>query len=148
MLSADVQKLETENRILKEISTKELEEQIKMLQAQISYLMNGKLTPAKRLEAVRRECREKYFGTWEEMSGEKVEYGPDGKQYQDFSIITEIIQKTTTLLYKYSVGKAHSGSQINNLITTEQDLENYKAICEAFCRDLREKVDMYTKKTV
>lgn len=131
-----------------ETSTKELQEQIRMLQEQISYLMNGKLTPAKRLEAVRRECREKYFGTWEEMRDGKAEYGPNEKHYQDFSTINDIVQKATTLLYKYSVGKAHSGSQINNLITTEQDFENYKAICEAFCRDLREKVDTYTKKPV
>ena len=60
-----------------ETTTMTLEEQIAVLQAQIAFLMGNRTkTPAKRLEEIRRECRTKYFGTWEDVDKGNTDYGP------------------------------------------------------------------------
>ena len=58
-----------------------LEEQVKSLQEQINFLKSGgnMVSPNNRLQKIRQQCREKYFGTWEDMRNGSVDYGPDRK---------------------------------------------------------------------
>lgn len=125
--------------------TKTLEAQIEELQAQINYLKNGGITvsPSQRLQRIRKECRERYFGTWDEMRNGEIQYGPSGKTWSDYGAIEEIITKTTGLLFKYSYGKPSSAAQITALLKTEEDEQRYKGICEEICQNLREQVDQY-----
>lgn len=124
-----------------------LEEQIAALQAQIDLIKNGGAgkSLSKQLQQVRLECREKYFGSWDEMREGQVQYGPAGKMYSDYSAIMEIVNKATGLLFKYSRGKSSGRAIISGLIETKEDLEEYREICEKVCEELRNGVDKYTK---
>ena len=90
-----------------------LEEQVAALQAQINLLMTGRtIAPSRRLESIRQKCRAKYFGTRNEFREGKGQFGPNGKGYSDYSAITEIINKTTVILFKYSTGKARKAARL------------------------------------
>lgn len=123
-----------------------LEQQVAQLQAQINFLLgNRTTTPAKRLENIRKDCRTKYFGTFDDIKEGKADYGPDGKWYSDYSAIMDIVRKTTDMLYRYSLGRSNSGSAVSSLITSEDGMKAYKSICEAVCQSLREQIDQYTE---
>ena len=122
----------------------ELEQEIADLKALIFTLKPSTVSPARRLQQVRQECRDKYFGTWTELRDGEVTYGPNGKTYSDYSAIMEIINKSTGLLFKYSRGKAGNG-MITSLICTEKDVKDYEQICDTVCRDLLEKFNKYTE---
>lgn len=128
--------------------TMTLEEQIASLQAQIDFMRNNQtrgVSPARRLQEVRRSCREKYFGTWAQMRDGEADYGPDGKKYSDYNMITDILAKESTILYKYSRGKACAGATITSLIRGEEDLKEYENICDRICRNLKEEILNITK---
>ena len=124
-----------ENRI------KELEKEVADLKAYILAIKPTGLSPNRVLMQTRRECRERYFGTWAEMREGEITYGPNGKTYSDYSAIEEIVNKTTGLLFKYSYGKPNGGVQIQNLVKTHDDIERYKAICEETCKYLKKKLE-------
>lgn len=120
-----------------------LEAQIAALQAQIQLLMNGKIkttSPMRRLQDIRRVCREKHFGSWNDMREGRIQYGPESKNYSDYSTIMDIITRETGLLFKYSRGKSNGNTMITSLIRNEDDLKDYEAICESVCSDLKEKI--------
>lgn len=124
-------------------TTMTLEEKIAALQAQINFMYNNQtrgVSPARRLQEVRRVCRERHFGSWDDMKGGKVQYGPSGKTFQDYDAIMDIIRKEAGLLYKYSRGKAMSGTTITTLVQNEEDLKEYEEICEMICRELKAKI--------
>lgn len=124
-----------------------LESQIAALQAQIDFLMGNRTqTPAKRLENIRRECRTKYFGTFDDIKEGKADYGPDGKWYSDYSAIVDIVRKSADMLYRYSTGHPNRGTAVSSLITSEDSMRAYETICEDVCKGLREKVDEYSKR--
>lgn len=131
-------------------TTMTLEEQIAALQAQINFMYNNQtrgVSPARRLQEVRRICRKKYFGSWEDEKGEWVHYGPEGKNYQDYDAIMDIIRKEAGLLYKYSRGKAMSGATITSLVQNEEDLKEYEGICEMICQELKAKIVQKSQRT-
>lgn len=131
-----------------EITTMTLEEQIAALQSQINFLMGNRTqTPAKRLENIRKECRTKYFGTFDDIKEGKTDYGPDGKWYSDYSAIMDIVRKSTDMLYRYSIGRPNSGAAVSSLVTSEDGMKAYEAICEAVCRSLRSQIDQITKES-
>lgn len=128
--------------------TMTLEEQIASLQAQIDFMRNNQtrgVSPARRLQEVRKACREKYFGTWAQMRNGEVDYGPDGKKYSDYDKIIDILAKESTMLYKYSRGKACAGASITSLIRGEEDLKEYENICDRICRNLKDEILSMTK---
>lgn len=127
-----------------ETKIKELEQEIADLKALIFTLKPSTVSPARRLQQIRQECRDKYFGTWNEIRYGEVTYGPNGKTYSDYSAIMEIINKSTGLIFKYSRGKA-GNVLITNLINSENDVKAYEQICDTVCRDLLEKFNEYTK---
>lgn len=120
-----------------------LEAQVAALQAQIQLLMNGQIkatSPMRRLQDVRRICREKHFGSWNDMREGKMQYGPESKNYSDYSTIMDIITRETGLLFKYSRGKSNGSTVITSLIRSEDDIKEYESICESVCMDLKEKI--------
>lgn len=132
-------------------TTMTLEEQIAALQAQINFMYNNQtrgVSPARRLQEVRRVCREKYFGSWDDMRDERVQYGPNGKTFQDYDAIMDIIRKEAGLLYKYSRGKAMSGTTITTLVQNEEDLKEYEEICEMICQELKAKIVQKSQRAV
>lgn len=121
--------------------TTALEQQVAELQAQITLLTKSKTTSlSKRLQNIRSECREKYFGTWDEIRNGKVQYGPDSKTYSDYNAILEIVKKTTDLLFRYSKGKSNSEMTVTSLIKSEKDLKEYEEVCDKVCHELKEKI--------
>lgn len=124
---------------------KELEQEIAELKAFIFQMKPTiNVSPARRLQQIRQDYRDKYFGTWDELKNGQVTYGPNGKTYSDYSAITEIINKSTGLIFKYSRGKTGTG-EVYKLVSTAKDLDDYEQICDVVCRDLREKFDTYTR---
>lgn len=120
-----------------------LEAQIATLQAQIQLLMNGQIktkSPARRLQDVRRICREKHFGSWKDMQDGKIQYGPESKRYSDYDAIMDIVTRETGLLFKYSRGKSNGDVAITSIIMDENDLKDYENICESVCLGLKEKI--------
>ena len=104
-----------------------LEAQIATLQAQIQLLMNGQIktkSPARRLQDVRRICREKHFGSWKDMQDGKIQYGPESKRYSDYDAIMDIVTRETGLLFKYSRGKSNGDVAITSIIMDENDLKD------------------------
>ena len=125
-----------------------LEEQVAALQAQINFLMGMQgraISPARRLQNIRNECRSRYFGTWKEMRDGETEYGPSGKKYSDYDAIMEIVNKTAGLLFKYSRGKANDSVIISGLVQSEDDVKEYEAVCDAVCLNLRKQIDEYSR---
>ena len=56
-----------------------IEAQLTALQAQMDLLMQTykrPLSPVKQMEKIRRNYREQYFGSWEEMRDGETQYGP------------------------------------------------------------------------
>lgn len=128
---------------MEETTTMTLEEQVAVLQEQITFLMDNRATsPAKRLQNIRSECRTKYFGTWEEIKEGQVDYGPEKKGYSDYSAIMDIVRKTTDMLFRYSIGKSNSGSPVASLITSEEGMKEYRSVCENVCKELRDMIDV------
>ena len=128
--------------------TMTLEAQIASLQAQIDFMRNNQtrsVSPARRLQEVRKVCREKYFGTWAQMFEGEADYGPDGKGRSDYRTIMEILTKESAMLYKYSRGKACVGETITSLIQGEEDLKEYENICDRICRNLKDEILSITK---
>lgn len=122
-----------------------LEEQVAELQEKLDFLMDNRTTsPAKRLQNVRNMCRTKYFGTWEEIRDEQVDYGPNKKNYSDYEAIMAIVRKTSDMLFRYSIGRNNSGSPVASLITSEEGMKDYESICENVCKNLREMIDVYS----
>lgn len=121
--------------------TMELEEQIKSLQEQIDFLKSGgnMVSPNKRLQKIRSQCREKYFGTWDAMQEGMVDYGPENKTSSDYNAIRDIIVRVTDLFFRYSRGK-RTGTVITTLIKTEDDFKDYENICESVCCELKERL--------
>ena len=111
-----------------------LEEQIKSLQEQIDFLKSGgtSVSPSKRLQHIRSQCREKHFGAWAEIRDNKVDYGPENKRYSDYDVIRDIVVRTTDLIFRYSKGK-RTGTTITTLIKSEEDFKEYENICENVC---------------
>lgn len=111
-----------------------LEEQIKSLQEQIDFLKSGgtSVSPSKRLQHIRSQCREKHFGAWAEIRDNKVDYGPENKRYSDYDVIRDIVVRTTDLIFRYSKGK-RTGTTITTLIKSEEDYKEYENICENVC---------------
>lgn len=128
-----------------ETTTMTLEEQIAALQQQIDFLKNGgmSVTPSRKMQNIRKEIREKYFGSFEEMRTGEIQYGPSGKSWSDYGAIEEIITKASGLIFKYSYGKSCNATQITNLLKTQEDEKRYREICESLCRGLRESIDKY-----
>ena len=127
---------------MEEMKNVTLEEQVAALQAQINLLMKGRtIAPSRRLESIRQKCRAKYFGTRNEFREGKVQFGPNGKGYSDYSAITEIINKTTGILFKYSKGKSAESCAIVTLMESEEDARAYEAICEKVCKSLLSLMD-------
>lgn len=132
-----------------ENKTMTLEEQVAALQEQINFLMESRTkSPAKRLENIRRECRTRYFGTFEDMKNGNADYGAEGKNYSDYSAIMDIVRKSTDMLYRYSIGRPNHGTAVSLLITSEDGMKAYEAICEDVCRSLRSQIDQITKENV
>lgn len=125
-----------------------LEQQVAQLQAQIEFLMDNRMkTIPKRLENIRTGCRRKYFGTWEDVREGNTDYGPEKKNHSDYGSIMEIVRKTTDMLYRYSLGRSNSGSPVSSLITSEDGMKAYEAICDNVCRNLKERINEYSKKS-
>ena len=119
-----------------------LEEQVAELQAQVNLLMRGRtISPSRRLESIRQKCRTKYFGTWAEIRDGKVQFGPKGKGYNDYAAIIEIVNKATGLIFKYSKGKSGANCIITELVKSEEDAQEYEAICEKVCKVLLEMIE-------
>lgn len=93
---------------------------------------------------VRKECIDKHLSTWQKIKEGSCQFGPEKKDYRDYETWIAIIKKETDLLFKYAKGKANGREIITNLVRTEADLEEYRAICDRVCRDLREKIDQIT----
>ncbi len=131
---------------MKTSETVALEAQIAALQGQINYLKSGGMAvkPVQRLQIIRRECREKYFGTLSEMQEGKIQYGPNGKSYSDYSAIMDIISKMSGLLFKYSYGKASGSVQIASLLASAEDEARYKEICDKVCKGLKNGILAYS----
>ncbi len=129
-----------------EKSMKELEKEIAELKDYVFMLRPSAISPGKAMMAVRKEYRDKYFGTWDELKDGKTTFGPNGKSYSDYSAITDIIMKTTGLLFKYSYGKPNGGVQIQSLLKTAEDMEQYEGICDMVCRNLRQWMDDFTER--
>lgn len=128
---------------MKQTQETTLEAQISALQEQIQLLTNGQvktMSLTRRLQEVRRICREKYFGSWQDMRDGKMQYGPETKEYSDYNAIMSIITVEAGLLFKYSRGKSNGSTTITNLIRSEDDLKVYESICERICKDLKEKI--------
>lgn len=119
----------------------ELEREIAGLKEYIFRLDPKSLAPSNKLQKIRKECREKYFGSFYDIRDGNTLYGPKGKSYSDYSLIEEIITKTSGLIFKYSYGKSASSVVITNLVKTDEDVNRYKNICESVCKELREKID-------
>lgn len=131
---------------MEQTKTMTLEEQVATLQAQIELLKQGRTASmASRLEKIRRNCRERYFGTREEIIKGQVKFGPKGKSYSDYEALMEIVSKASGLLYKYSRGKGNKSAAITNLVETEQDVMDYEAICNEVCKGLLKWIDEWTK---
>jgi len=124
---------------------KELENEIAELKAYIFKIKPSSVSPAIAMKNIRQEYRDQYFGTWQEMRDGETTFGPNGKSYSDYSVITDIIMKSTGLLFKYSYGKANGKTQLQSLVNTQEDMKCYRDICQMVCKDLREKIDVYTK---
>lgn len=122
----------------------ELEKQVEELKSYIFLLKPASISPANAMLKIRQECRDKYLATWQTVRYGKEEFGPDKKSYSDYEAWMDIIRKETDLLFKYSRGKASRDSSITNLVSTQDDLEQYRDVCDRVCRDLREKIDQYT----
>lgn len=120
---------------------RELENEIAELKAQISILKPTSVSPTTAMREIRQKYREQYFGTWEEMRTGHTAFGPNGKSHSDYSAITDIITKTTGILFKYSYGKANGEVQIQSLISTKDDLKRYDKTCKEVCKSLREQID-------
>ena len=99
------------------------------------------VSPNRRLQDIRRKCREKYFGSWHQVCQGETAYGPSGKSYSDYAVIEMIVTKLTGMLFKYSIGKANGSVSIMGIVNTNEDAEKYEKICEAVCMDLRQKID-------
>ena len=84
-----------------------LEEQVKSLQEQINFLKSGgnMVSPNSRLQRIRQQCREKHFGTWEDMRNGSVDYGPEGKEYSAYDAVRDIVRRVTDLVFRYSKGE-------------------------------------------
>ena len=119
----------------------ELEEQIKSLQEQINFLKSGgtSVSPSKRLQHIRSQCRERHFGSWADIRNGRVDYGPENKTYSDYDVIRDIVVRTTDLIFRYSKGK-RAGTKITTLIKSEEDFMEYENVCEAVCCDLENKL--------
>lgn len=118
-----------------------LEEQIKSLQEQIDFLKSGgtSLSPSKRLQHIRSQCRERHFGSWDDIRNGKVDYGPENKTYSDYDAIRDIVVRTTDLIFRYLKGK-RTGTAITTLIKSEEDFKEYENLCEAVCCGLENKL--------
>ncbi|MCI8506851.1 MAG: hypothetical protein HFI67_11760 [Lachnospiraceae bacterium] len=123
---------------------KELENEIAELKAYIFKIKPSSVSPATAMKNIRQEYRDQYFGTWQEIRDGETTFGPNGKSYSDYSVITDIIMKSTGLLFKYSYEKANGKTQLQSLVNTQEDMECYRDICQMVCKDLREKIDVYT----
>ncbi len=131
---------------MSQITTMTLEKQVAELQAQIELLKQGRtVSTASRLEKIRRDCRDRYFGTREEIIKGQVKFGPKSKSYSDYAALMEIVNKTSGLLYKYSRGKGSKSAAVTNLVETEQDIREYEVICDEVCRGLLKWIDEWTK---
>lgn len=133
---------------MEKTKTMTFEEQIAALQAQIDFMRSNQtrgVSPARRLQEVRKACREKHFGTWNEMRNGETQYGPDGKTFQDYDAVMDILRREATLLFKYSRGFASSKATIVTLVKSEEDLKEYENICDGICRDLKEKITRTAK---
>ena len=117
----------------------ELQNEISRLKKKVETLEAPVISPASAMQRVRNECRRKYFGTLEDARDGKIEYGPGGRQFSDYEVISGIINKTAGLIFKYQLGKTQS-TCITKLVQTSEDLERYKDICEMVCADLKEKI--------
>lgn len=118
-----------------------LEDQIKSLQEQIDLLKSGGVvsSPKARLQAIRRDYREKYFGRFKDVQDGNVSYGPENKTFSDYESIRDIIVKTTDFLFKYSKG-TRAGTNILTLLKSEDDFKQYENVCDMVCKDLKEKI--------
>lgn len=126
-----------------------LEQQVAYLQAQVEFLLGNQSrakTPARRLEEIRTACRKKYFGTFNDVKEGNTDYGPENKWYSDYSVIADIVRRTTDMLYRYSLGRGNGGSAVASLITSEEGMKAYEAICDAVCRNLKERINEYSKR--
>lgn len=126
---------------MKKVKTLTLEEQIKSLQEQIDFLKSGgtSVSPSKRLQHIRSQCRERHFGSWADIRNGRVDYGPENKTYSDYDVIRDIVVRTTDLIFRYSKGK-RTGTTITTLIKSEEDFMKYEKICEEVCRGLESKL--------
>lgn len=127
-----------ENRV------KELEKKISELEDYIFSLKPVTISPASELQLIRKECREKYFGTWKQMQNGETSYGPSNKKYSDYDTILNLIAKATGLLFKYSCGKSMNSSPITSMVRTEEDRKKYREICDMFCKSLLDMINMKT----
>lgn len=129
-----------------EASNMTLEEQVKSLQEQINFLKSGgnMVSPNSRLQRIRQQCREKHFGTWEDMRNGSVDYGPEGKKYSDYDAVRDIVRRVTDLVFRYSKG-ARAGRLVTSLIESEDDFREYEGVCEAVCCGLKEKLTSLQK---
>lgn len=124
-----------------------IEAQLTALQAQMDLLMQANKrphSPTKRLEEIRRNYREQYFGSWEEMRKGETQYGPSGKSYSDYDTIMQIISKTSGLLFKYSRGQASRSASLSELVKTDEDMKDYEVICEAACKSLMDGIKHFS----
>lgn len=128
------------------VKIKELENEIAELKAYIFQIKPSSVSPAIVMKNIRQECRNKHFGTWQEVMNGETTFGPNGKSYSDYSAIMDIIMKSTGLLFKYSYGKPNGGVQLQNLVNTQEDIERYRDICQMVCKDLKEKINFYTER--
>lgn len=119
---------------MKKVNTLTLEEQIKSLQEQIDFLKSGgtSVSPSKRLQHIRSQCRERHFGSWADIRNGRVDYGPENKSYSDYDVIRDIVVRITDLIFRYSKGK-RAGTTITTLIKSEEDFKEYENICENVC---------------
>lgn len=123
----------------------DLERELAELKAYLFYLKPAGISPARKLQQIRSECRNRYFGSWSDMRDGRISYGPNGKNYSDYSVIEDIIRKMSGMLFKYSKGKANGSCVITGMVETKEDFQLYESLCDSVCHYMKEQIERYTK---